>query len=111
MAGTSDGNWAWLRRFDMVAPWDDDKAYKQQSPYSYISNVVTPVLIEVQEGDLRCPFEQGQMYFAALKYLNKAPVKFVTYPNEFHGMSRNGKPWNKVHRLHQIISWLNQYGK
>jgi len=111
MAGTSDGNWAWLRRFDMVAPWDDDKAYKQQSPYTYVSNVVTPVLIEVQEGDLRCPFEQGQMYYAALKYLNKAPVKFVTYPNEFHGMSRNGKPWNKVHRLNQIINWLNQYGK
>ena len=111
MSGTSDGNWAWLRRFDMVAPWEDDKAYKQQSPYSYVDNVITPILIEVQEGDLRCPFEQGQMYFAALKYLNKTPVRFVAYPNEFHGMSRNGKPWHKVHRLAQILNWLNTYGK
>ena len=110
MSGTSDGNWAWFKRFDMVTPWEDDKGYKQQSPYYYVDRVVTPVLIEVQEGDLRCPFEQGQMYYAALKYLNKAPVKFVTYPNEFHGMSRNGKPWHKIHRLDQIIQWLTQYG-
>lgn len=110
MSGTSDGNWSWYRRFDFILPWEDEKAYRQQSPFTYVDKVKTPVLIEIQEGDLRCPIEQGQMYFSALKYLNKAPVKLVSYPNEFHGMSRNGKPWNKVHRLDQIVDWLVTYG-
>ena len=110
MSGTSDGNWSWYRRFDFVLPWEDEKAYRQQEPFTYVDKVKTPVLIEFQEGYLRCPIEQGQMYFSALKYLNKAPVKLVSYPNEFHGMSRNGKPWNKVHRLDQIVDWLVTYG-
>lgn len=107
--GTTDGGWLWMRRTKGVKPWVDDSWYKQQSPWTYVENMQTPVLIEVQEGDLRCPIEQGQMLYTALKFLDKAPVRFVRYPNEFHGMSRNGQPWHRVHRLNQIADWLQQY--
>ncbi len=107
--GTTDGGWRWMRRAKDVPPWVDDSWYKQQSPWSYMENMQTPVLIEVQENDLRCPIEQGQMLYSGLKFLNKAPVKFVRYPNEFHGMSRNGQPWHRVHRLHMIVDWLRTY--
>jgi dipeptidyl aminopeptidase/acylaminoacyl peptidase len=107
--GTTDGGWLWMRRAKGVKPWVDDSWYKQQSPWSYVENMKTPLLIEVQEGDLRCPIEQGQMLYTAVKFLNKAPVKFVRYPNEFHGMSRSGKPWHRVHRLNMIVDWYNQY--
>ncbi len=107
--GTTDGGWRWMRRAKDVAPWVDDTWYRQQSPWTYMENMQTPVLIEVQEGDLRCPIEQGQMLYSGLKFLNKAPVKFVRYPDEFHGMSRNGQPWHRVHRLHMIADWLEQY--
>lgn len=107
--GTTDGGWRWMRRANDVAPWVDDTWYRQQSPWTYMENMQTPVLIEVQENDLRCPIEQGQMLYSGLKFLNKAPVKFVRYPDEFHGMSRNGQPWHRVHRLHMIVDWLEQY--
>ncbi|MCY0882041.1 MAG: prolyl oligopeptidase family serine peptidase, partial [Firmicutes bacterium] len=81
-------------------------------PITYVENMKTPVMIEHQEGDLRCPIEQGEMLYTALKYLNQAPVKFVRYPhNEFHGMSRNGKPWHRVYRLHTLVEWFDRYLK
>jgi len=108
MVGTGDFGSYWIRKFDGVAPWVDDTHYKQQSPITYVGNVKTPILIEHQEGDLRCPIDQGMMWYTAIKYLNKAPVRFVTYPGEFHGMSRNGKPWNRIHRLGEIVSWVER---
>ncbi len=110
MAGTGDGGPYWIKRV-AKAPWVDDSWYKQQSPITYVENVKTPILIEHQEGDLRCPIDQAMMWYSAIKWLNKAPVKLVTYPGEFHGMSRNGKPWNRIHRLREIVGWFDAYLK
>ena len=109
MVGTTDGSDYWIRRFHGATPWSDAPIYRQQSPLTYVENVVTPILIEHQEGDLRCPVEQAQIWYTAIKWLGKAPVKLVTYPGEFHGMSRNGKPWNRIHRLEEIVNWFAQY--
>lgn len=108
MAGTGDVGTYWIRRVG-VAPWVDDTVYKQQSPITYVENVTTPILIEHQEGDLRCPLDQGMTWYTAIKYLNKAPVRFVRYPEEFHGMSRTGKPWNRIHRLKEVTAWFAKY--
>lgn len=109
MVGTGDGGSSWIKRFNNVPPWLDDAMYKQQSPITYVENVTTPILIEHQEGDLRCPIDQGMMWYSAIKHLGRAPVRFVTYPDEFHGMSRNGKPWNRIHRLTEIRTWFDRY--
>lgn len=109
MAGTSD--FFEFRETGGVPYWEDDAWFKQQSPISYVANVRTPILIEHQEGDLRCPVEQALIWYSAIKYLGKAPVRLVLYPEEFHGMSRSGKPWHRVHRLKEISSWFNQYLK
>lgn len=112
MVGTGDLGWSWIRRADNVWPWDEDDAwYRQQSPITYVENIVTPLLIEHQEGDLRCPLEQGEMLFTAMKFYDKAPVKFIRYPDEFHGMSRNGKPWHRIYRLNTFTDWFGQYLK
>jgi dipeptidyl aminopeptidase/acylaminoacyl peptidase len=108
MVGSGDLGARWIRR-PGVAPWVDDTWYRQQSPITYVENIVTPLLIEHQEGDLRCPIGQGEMLYTAVKHVGKAPVKFVRYPNEFHGMSRNGKPWHRVHRLRELAGWFTQY--
>ena len=57
---------------------------------------------------MRCPIDQAEQLYAALKYQRK-PVKFVRYPGEFHGMSRTGKPWHRVHRLRMIAEWFAEY--
>ena len=109
MVGTGDAGPYWIQKFGGVAPWVDDTRYKEQSPITYVENVKTPILIEHQEGDLRCPLDQAQLWYTAIKYLGKAPVRLVTYPGEFHGMSRNGKPWNRIHRLREILNWFGRY--
>ncbi|NMP22129.1 alpha/beta hydrolase family protein [Sulfobacillus harzensis] len=112
MIGTGDLGWHWIQRADNVWPWSgNDEWYRQQSPITYVENITTPLLIEHQEGDLRCPIEQGEMLYTAMKYFNKAPVKFIRYPDEFHGMSRNGKPWHRIFRLNTFTEWFDQYLK
>jgi len=111
LVGTGDGGWRWLRRAGGKGFWEDDSWYRQQSPISYVAHIVTPLLIEQQEDDLRCPSGQGEMLYSLLKYLGRAPVRLIRYPGESHGMSRDGRPWHRVHRLRQILEWFDTYLK
>ena len=74
----------------------------------YAANFVTPTLILHQEEDYRCPVEQGEQLFTALK-LRGVPTRFVRFPGESHGMSRNGKPQHRLQRLEEIIAWYDRY--
>ena len=78
-------------------------------PHEVSGNVRTPTLIIHSEGDLRCNIEQAEQLFAALKLLG-VPARFVRYPaSTSHGMSRNGPPDLRIHRLHQILAWWRKY--
>ncbi len=101
-AFSSDGYWA-------GNPWAQPQKLLQQSPLSYVANVKTPVLIIHSEGDLRCPIEQAEQLFTALKRLKKEVV-FVRYPQETsHGLSRMGPPDLRLDRLQRIGDWLDQH--
>jgi len=58
-----------------VAPYlnatveDDVDAIRHQSPITYAANATTPTLIIHSEEDWRCPIEQGEQLFAALRHL------------------------------------------
>jgi acylaminoacyl-peptidase len=91
--------------------WDKPEERWRQSPIAWIGNAVTPTLIIHSEGDLRCNVEQGEQVFTALKLLN-VPCRFVRYPSSTsHGMSRQGPPDLRIHRLHQILDWWRQWLK
>ncbi len=92
-------------------PWDNFEKLRQQSPLSYVKNAKTPVLIVHSEGDLRCPIEQAEQLFVALKRKNHKVV-FVRYPQETnHGLSRGGPPDLRLDRLQRIADWLDQHLK
>lgn len=78
------------------------------SPLTFAERITTPLLIEHQEDDLRCPIEQAEQLYTALKALRR-PVEFVRYPESSHGMSRTGKPWLRVHRLRTILQWFQRH--
>lgn len=103
--GTSDLGFRRVAQFGGKLWWEELEPYLHQSPLMWASNVRTPLLIEQQENDLRCPIEQAEQLYAALKLLRRE-VRFVRYPGESHGMSRNGKPWHRVHRLKTILEWF-----
>ncbi|GMV37815.1 MAG: acyl-peptide hydrolase [Fimbriimonadales bacterium] len=91
--------------------WDEIEDLWRQSPLKYAKNVKTPTLIIHSEGDLRCPIEQAEQLFSAFKRLG-VETKFVRYPlSTSHGLSRSGPPDLRLHRLGQIVDWLDKYLK
>ncbi|MCL6515683.1 MAG: S9 family peptidase [Alicyclobacillus sp.] len=87
------------------APWEDPGPYLAMSPVHFAGNISADVLILHSENDLRCPIEQAEQLYTALK-VRGVPVEFVRFPGESHGLSRSGKPWHRVVRLEKIQSFL-----
>ncbi len=96
MFGTSDiGHSFNVVELGGPMPWDDMARYIERSPLTYAKDVVTPLLIIHSEDDLRCPIEQGEQLFVALKKLRRE-VRFIRFPGENHEMSRSGKPRHRL---------------
>ena len=78
------------------------------SPITYASSVQTPVLLLHGEDDLRCPIEQSEQYFVALKRLGKT-VEFVRFPNSPHRFRKIGHPGMIVEYYRLLLDWLERY--
>jgi len=104
--GTSDiwSGFTYLR----VRQWQDPALYSRFSPISYVCEMRTPLLILHSEEDIRCPIEQGEQLFVALKQLRRE-VRFVRFPGENHDLSRSGKPSHRVQRFEHILDWFNSH--
>ncbi len=92
----------------MGNPWENPEFYLERSPITYVKNVNTPLLLIHSEQDLRCPIEQAEQFYTALKWLRKEAV-FVRFPDENHELSRSGKPKHRVERLKHILGWFKKY--
>ena len=110
MWGSSDFNWAFQRELNDKAPFEDLEKYWKHSPIAYIGNAKTPTLVIHNEFDLRCPIEQGEQVFVALKRLG-VDTAMVRFPDEFHGLSRGGRTDRRIERLNAILGWFEQYLK
>ena len=73
-----------------------------------MENVNTPLLIIHAEQDMRCPIEQGEQFYVALKKLRKQ-VEMVRFPDSNHELSRSGKPVLRVRRLKHILRWFDSH--
>lgn len=105
--GASDIGFSLEREFTGL-PWSKDNNYDLCSPYTYFTNVKTPVLIIHSEQDLRCNIEQAEHMYAMLKRLGKK-VEMVRFPEEPHGLSRHGRPDRRIARLEWIYKWFKKY--
>ncbi|QIW81255.1 S9 family peptidase [Bacillus tequilensis] len=95
----------WQLEHDMFA--DTEKLW-DRSPLKYAANVETPLLILHGERDDRCPIEQAEQLFIALKKMGKE-TKLVRFPKASHNLSRSGHPGQRIKRLNYISSWFDQY--
>ncbi len=90
-------------------PWENAAHYLERSPITYVANVTTPLLLENQEQDLRCPIPQAEEFYTAIKKLRRTDVQLIRFPGESHGMARAGKPAHRVERLARIADWFDKY--
>lgn len=80
------------------------------SPLRNVDRVKTPTLVIHSEHDFRCPLEQGYQFFTALLDCG-VETELLVFKGESHGLSRTGKPKNRLERLEAIKNWFAEHDK
>lgn len=89
-------------------PWDNFDWYIAHSPLAYVREIETPLLIIHSDQDHRCTLEQAEQLYRALRLLDRE-VALVVFLGASHGLSRTGKPKQRVERLRRIHAWFHKY--
>jgi dipeptidyl aminopeptidase/acylaminoacyl peptidase len=110
MWGSSDFNWTFQFPAQSGSPQEDMQKLWDMSPIKYLGECSTPTLVIHSEHDHRCPIEQGEQAFVALKRAG-VETEFVRFPNEPHGLSRGGRTDRRIVRLNHILRWMDKYLK
>ena len=103
-AGSSDIGYYFARAYI----GDDRDTQWRTSPLAYSEQIDVPLLIIHSEQDWRCPIEQGQRLFVALKQRG-AEVEMLLFPGEGHELSRSGRPKHREQRFDAILDWWARY--
>ena len=94
------------------APWDNtdgkiyNTAYIQKSPLFEMEKVRTPTLIHHGSEDRAVPRDQGWEYYRALQQIGEAPVRFLWYPGQPHGLQ---KVTHQTRKMEEEIKWFDKY--
>lgn len=110
MWGSSDFNWIFQFWAKSGSPQESMDKLWNMSPVKYLGNTKTPTLIIHNEHDHRCPIEQGEQAFVALKRAG-VETEFVRFPEEPHGLSRVGRTDRRIARLNHILRWMEKHLK
>jgi dipeptidyl aminopeptidase/acylaminoacyl peptidase len=86
----------------------DPDAMAAQSPLTHAGKIDIPTLIIHSEHDWRCPVEQAQRLFVALK-TRGVPTELLLFPAEGHEMSRSGLPSHRLARFDAILDWWSRH--
>ncbi len=87
-------------------PWEDWELYEERSAYRHVTNVTTPLLIQVGENDERVPAEQSIQFFEAVRAIGKAPAELVIYPGQPHGVR---SPRLQRDLMSRNVEWLARW--
>jgi dipeptidyl aminopeptidase/acylaminoacyl peptidase len=102
--GTSDIGWYFV---EMYLGTDVDEI-RASSPLSYADRITKPFMIVHSEQDWRCPLEQAQRMYVALR-AQGTETQFLLFPGEGHELSRSGKPAHRVQRLRAVLEWWSKW--
>ncbi len=78
------------------------------SPITYVDAMTTPLLIIHSDDDLRCPYEQADQLFYALRDLGREP-EYYRFPGESHELSRSGSPAHRIQRAELILEFFTRH--
>jgi dipeptidyl aminopeptidase/acylaminoacyl peptidase len=102
--GSSDIGWAFVRHWNGTDP----ERVAAQSPLTYVDQIRTPMLLIHSEHDWRCPIEQAQRLFVALKQ-RRVEVELLLFPGEGHELTRSGLPSHRVARFEAVLDWWRRH--
>lgn len=94
------------------APWDDTNGkhynewYIKYSPIFDIEKIKTPTIIFHGSEDRAVPRDQGWEYYRGLQQVGKAPVKFLWFPGQPHGLR---KITHQLRKMKEEIDWFDTY--
>ncbi|MDP3386523.1 MAG: S9 family peptidase [Eubacteriales bacterium] len=108
--GTADNGFNFVAEQMASTPWDNMDLLWHQSPLKYADKVKTATLFIHSEEDYRCHYSESLQMFTALKY-HGIDSRVCLIKGESHGLSRTGRPRNRIKRLEEITNWLDKYLK
>lgn len=107
--GVSDIGWSGDRHGMGGADlWEHEDFIMERSPIRYAPRVKTPCLILHSDEDYRCPLEQAEQWYVALKRLG-VTTEMVLFHGENHELSRSGRPANRIVRLEALTDWFRRF--
>lgn len=108
MFATSDSGYVSIEQMLLGRPMHRLEELLTISPVVYAGRVNTPLLLLHSECDMRCPIEQAEQFYVALKAMGK-DVRMVRFPASNHGLSRSGLPQLREARLAELVGFLCQH--
>ncbi|WP_340202690.1 prolyl oligopeptidase family serine peptidase [Ascidiimonas sp. W6] len=94
------------------APWDDvngtfyNENYIIKSPLFELDKVITPTIIFHGSEDRAVPRDQGWEYYRALQQIGKAPVRFLWFPGQPHGLQKIS---HQLRKMKEEMAWIDTY--
>jgi len=108
MVGTSDIGSPFVPAMVGADPDLNPEELIKQSPLTYAANIETPTLILHSEQDWRCPIEQAEQLFAAIRR-NGVEVTLARFPGENHELSRSGSPKHRLERFELVHDFFRRH--
>ena len=108
-----EGNaWRLVPNYFGGYPWEKTtKAIlDRESPYSYVQNIKTPLIIFHGENDLRTGVIQSEMLYKSLKVLGR-DVEYVRHPGGTHELTRSGNNRQRIDQMLRTYEFFARYLK
>jgi dipeptidyl aminopeptidase/acylaminoacyl peptidase/CubicO group peptidase (beta-lactamase class C family) len=83
-------------------------AAAELSPITRVASVTTPTLVLHGAADYRCPVNQAEQWFAALR-LNGVPTQLVLYPGQSHAFILEGALSHRIDYSTRLVDWLERH--
>ncbi|EME65154.1 S9 family peptidase [Amycolatopsis decaplanina] len=102
--GSSDIGWFFAGGY----VGDDLDEQRKRSPLTYAGKIDIPFMVVHSEQDWRCPLEQAQRMYVALRQ-NGVEAEFLLFPGEGHELTRSGLPRHRVQRFDAVLEWWGRH--
>ncbi|GAB3474777.1 S9 family peptidase [Amycolatopsis cihanbeyliensis] len=103
-AGSSDVGWEFVQGYEFHGA----EVQRDRSPLSYAEKIDIPFAVVHSEHDWRCPVEQAQRLFVALRRAG-TEAELLLFPGEGHELSRSGKPRHRLQRFEAVLDWWSRH--